>query len=194
MMKKFSKYSDAELFDAFSEKKKTAELAFAEFYSRYSDTLWKYIRKYVGNAEDVNDLFQEVFVKFFESGKEKKGMVDNPKSFLYIIARNHCINYYRTNKEQTVFIEGTVADHDSDYGDKQLSEIIHNEILKLKIEDREPLVLKYYQGMSVREIAKVIDKDEDYVRVRIWRARKKLVKNLKPYIRELKMINNIVLE
>ncbi len=193
-MKKFSEYSDVELFDSFSAKQKTAESAFAEFYSRYSDLLWNYIRKFLGHCEDVNDLFQDIMISFFEGGKENKGKVVNPKSFLYMTAKNKCINYIRDKRDYYEFTEGKYGSDQTDYSDVQFSELINQTIQQMNFDDREILILRYYQGWSVKDISELHDKDEQYMRNKIWRARKKLRTKLKPFLRELKMINKIVLE
>lgn len=194
MMKKFSEYSDFELFEAFSAKQKKAEAAFAEFYSRYSDLLWNYIRKFLGNNEFVDDIFQEVMISFFEAGKNKNSDVRNPKSFLYMTAKNRCINYIRDKRDYFEFTESVFAKNESDYSDIQFSEIITNEIQQMNYDDREILILRYYQGFSAQEIAEHYSKEIQYVRNKIWRARKKLIKKMKPFLRELKKINKIVLE
>jgi RNA polymerase sigma-70 factor (ECF subfamily) len=193
-MKKISEYTDIELIDSFSAKPKIAESAFAEFYSRYSDMLWNYIRKFTGLNEDVQDLFQEIMINFFEGGKKKKGKITNAKSFFFMVAKNRCINFLRDHRDFSDFAEGVYKNKSSDYADKHLTELILAEIQQMNYDDRDYLILKFYQDWSIREIADYHEKDEQFIRNKIWRARKKLIKKLKPYLNELKKINKIVLE
>ena len=91
MSKSLGKYSDAELVIAIKRSKQEAEAAFAELYSRYSQRTYAYCIRVTGNVEDANDIFQEAFLRFYDSIKKAED-VSNPSAFLLKITRNICLN------------------------------------------------------------------------------------------------------
>lgn len=194
-MNKFSKYSDIELVIAFSKKKSIAEIAFAEFYSRYSDTLYMYLRKMIKNEEDISDIFQDIMLKFFKNAKIKKSKLFNPRGYLFVIARTVVYNFYRDNiPDHIEYDDKFHYVENSNYSDKQLIELLEEQIQKLSIDEREIFIMRIYQGFKNKEIAEITKKDEGLVRNKLYRARKKIIKLMSPYLKEIKRINKIVLE
>ena len=101
-MSNLDQYNDIELFDMLNSDKKTAELAFAELYLRHSSRIYAYCRRFLGNKDDAQDVFQDTFVKFVESAKKPRSMTNVP-AFLLRITRNLCVNVKRKEKYPITF-------------------------------------------------------------------------------------------
>ena len=185
-MKPFGEYTDEELYSAFSDKKKFAEAAFAEFYQRYSGKLYGYCMKLLGSHNELKDLYQDIFLKFFNSSKERAEM-DNPRAYLFRIAHNICINYIRDKKE-TVNYDDIIWKGENEslsYEDKELIELINEALKQVEHHNREAFILRMYQGMTYKEIAEIQGISVTLSRNRVWRTKERVKKILDPYLKEL---------
>jgi RNA polymerase sigma-70 factor (ECF subfamily) len=187
-MKPYGDFSDEELYQAFSDEKKTAEGAFAEFYQRYSGKLYGYCVKLLGYKEDLKDIYQDIFLKFFNSAQER-GPMDNPRAYLFRIAHNICANYIRDRKETVSYEEyfWAAEDNTTKYEDRQLVELINDALNKIESGNKEAFVLRMYEGLSYKEIAEIQDTSETLARNRVWRAKEKIKKILDPYLKEVSL-------
>ena len=95
--KKFEDLGDIELFMLLKKDNKVSPEAFKELYSRYSNRIYAYCRRFVGYKEEAEDIFQDTFKKFYEAVQQEREMT-NVYIFLKI-ARNLCINSKRKSKK-----------------------------------------------------------------------------------------------
>ena len=89
--------SDAELFAMLRGDTRTKESAFTELYSRHSSRVYQYCRYIMDDGDAADDVFQDTFIKFLQSG-ERGTNVENVPAYLLRIARNLCLNAKRDNK------------------------------------------------------------------------------------------------
>lgn len=183
MEKKAEYLNDIELFEMLAKDKKTAEKAFAELYSRYSQRIYAYCRKILGDKEEAKDIFQETFVKFFQSAKEERTMTNVP-AFLLRIARNLCVNTKRKEKSSISFEEYMVKAKDTGNEKEEMLELIRCAQELLPDEYKEAFVLREYEGLSYSEIGEITGTSMSTVKVRIYRAKQKLRELLAPYMEE----------
>lgn len=185
MLYNLEKYSDHDLFRMLSEGNKEGELAFLEIYRRYSGRIFAYCKRFLGDREDAMDVFQETFIRFYQTSKEEREMTNLP-AFLLKIARNLCLNLLRQRKQST-----EVKDYMSFINTEIISEnnellsLIKKAINKLPEDFREIFILREYEGMSYNEIAQHLNISLPLVKVRLFRAKEKLREILEPYISEL---------
>jgi RNA polymerase sigma-70 factor, ECF subfamily len=184
MSNKISKYDDIQLFEMLKEKRSEAESAFAELYARYSQRVYAYCLRVTGHSEDAKDIFQETFLKFFDSAKEHEKM-DNIPGFLLTIARNICINHKRDKKPNFSLEDFHTWTNDSDYERKELLQLLASALELLEKEYREAFVLRAYQGLSYPEIAKITGETASAIKNRVWRAKEKIKEILTPYLEDL---------
>ena len=154
-------------------------LSFEELYERYATDVLRVSYYYLGNREMAEDVTQDVFVKLItnapslEEGREK--------AWLLKVALNRCRDLWRSSGIKKVVLghagfecfpapdmSGQLADQQS------LSEAVS----RLKPEFKEVVLLFYYQGFSVTEIAAMLDIAEGTVSSRLNRARARLKKEL----------------
>lgn len=183
MAKSIDKYSDNELYYLLTSDKKTAEKAFAEIYSRHSSRIYAYCRRFLGNKEDAQDVFQETFIRFLDSTKQDRVMTNVP-AFLLKIARNLCVNVKRKDKKPVSFEEYMVSDN-RDGDNNELLTLIKMALDILPDEYKDIFILREYDGLSYQDIADMVDVPLSTVKIRIFRAKQKIRDILAPYMKEL---------
>lgn len=185
MTNNFEKYSDNELFRMLSNGDKESENAFLEIYRRYSGRVFSYCKRFLGNREDAMDVFQDTFVRFYQTSKEEREMTNLP-GFLLKIARNLCLNILRQRKHSTELEDYmSFINIDKANENTELMNLIKNALLQLPEDYREVFILREYEGMSYNEIAEHLNISLSLVKVRLFRAKEKLREVLAPYISEL---------
>jgi len=186
MRVQYSKYSDSELTALLIEKKSIAEPAFAELYSRYSRKIYAYCLKVLGNKEDASDVFQDTFVRFYNSAKQRN-IDGNIAGYIITIARNLCLNYKRDRKELDTF-EDYMSPSRNETQDQMDSseqmELIQSALNKLPIEYRDAFILRQYQGYSYQEISDITGDTSATVKNRVWRAKEKIKALLAPFLKD----------
>lgn len=135
--------------------------------------LFLYVRKRVSNQLDAEDITQEVFYKL---SKPNKAEVKNIKSWIYAIAKNTIIDYYRKKKLITEEIENIVINNEYIESDAidELSSCILPFINQLPEDYRIIMKLSELEGVSQKEIAKRLVINYTTVRSKVQRGRKKL--------------------
>lgn len=142
--------------------------AFNVLLERYQEKLFSYILFVVRNQDAADDIFQDTFMKAIVTIQQGR-YVENGKfqAWLTRIAHNLIIDYFRQNKN-----ENCVSNDDVEYdlfNDMKLSEanvetkMVHEQVLddvKMLIEhlpqnQKEVVFMRYYQGLSFKEIAEV---------------------------------------
>jgi RNA polymerase sigma-70 factor (ECF subfamily) len=159
---------------------KAGELeAFGQLYSRYLTNIYRYVRTRVSTDRDAEDLTEAVFLKAFESLGKYKQRGAPFSAFLYRVARNVIIDYYRTDKPVEVLEKAeTIAARDVD-AEKELIDLEQvKEIMKAlgKLNERyqEVIRMRVLLDMSTEEIAAWMDMTPAAVRVLLHRALKRL--------------------
>lgn len=182
-MDNLQSYSDAELY-AFLGNEKLKERAFSELYGRYSQRVYLYCRKILGDDQAARDIFQDTFIRFLNSARDERDMTNVP-AFLLRIARNLCLNFKRDRGMRNVeFNELSVGVADKQVESRELAGLITMALELLPDDHREALVLQMYQGMSYEEIAAELQVPVSTVRNWVVRAKKKMREILAPYFAE----------
>ena len=163
-----------------SSDRSSLSLSFDELYDLYATDVLRVAYYYLGSREMAEDVTQDVFVKLItnhpalEKGREK--------AWLLKVALNRCRDLWRSSWIKKVILGhpgfecfpapdmiGRLADQET------LSEAVN----RLKPEFKEVVLLFYYQGYSVAEIAEMLEIAEGTVSSRLSRARDKLQNELK---------------
>jgi RNA polymerase sigma-70 factor (ECF subfamily) len=142
--------------------------AFGDLYGIYLDRIYRYVYYHVKDRMMAEDITEEVFVKAWKAIKSCKGRGRTFSSWIYRIAHNHIINSQRNkNKSISMGMESLVAVSDrrqevDDPADSyELSEILD----ELPLNQKQVVILKFIEGMSNSEIAKIMNKSEVAVRI-----------------------------
>ncbi len=157
--------------------------AFSKLYLKHFDSIYRYVFFRVNmNRQDAEDMTETVFLKAWEKiegfDEEKAGF----RPWIYKIARNLIVDFYRNNKK-TTRLSALIIDERENVEQKVLGKIESDEILKaisqLSEEQKEVVVMKFIEGLKNGEISKVLGKKEEAVRSLQYRALKKLKEILK---------------
>ncbi|RPI67090.1 MAG: RNA polymerase sigma factor, partial [Ignavibacteriae bacterium] len=163
-----------------------AQAALTRLYRRYSQRIYTYCRKITSDNHVAEDLLQETFVKLYDSGRQARP-VENVPAYLMTIARNLCLSHRARSHRQFVPVEDFhLTTRDVPYEQKELLDLIQASLELLPDDYREAFVLREYNGLTYSEIADVIGQSIDVVKVRIFRAKKRLREILAPYLEDLK--------
>ena len=131
----------------------------------------------------ADDTVQDVFIKLFENLNN----IHNKQSvqfWLFKTARNEMMSFYRSTKNKKLFlnavdlddvyIESTTSVAD-DIENKELNKLILSELDNMNTDFREVFILKEYSGLSYKEIASLLNIDDELVKSRLYKARQKLI-------------------
>lgn len=150
--------------------------AFGQIYKLFLQRIYRYIRYQVSNSEEAEDLTQTTFLKVWKSlgsFTEKGGSF---QAYLFTIARNLIIDFWRKKKE--VSLDKIEVETNEDI----LGEVIRKQekertwlaLSKLDDFDRQIIILRYFEDLSFIEISSILNKKEVAIRVRTHRILKKL--------------------
>jgi RNA polymerase sigma-70 factor (ECF subfamily) len=152
--------------------------AFGDLYERYLEELQRYVFYRVANRFDAEDLTETVFLKAWESLPGTQSSIVNLRAWLYRIAHNVIVDYYRTARVTTGLSATDLRDkhpspehqiQDRDV-QQQLAEIIRS----LDASLQQVIVCRFVGGLSHAETAEIMGIKEGYVRVLQLRALQKL--------------------
>jgi RNA polymerase sigma-70 factor (ECF subfamily) len=160
-------------------KRDRQEREFIEAYDRYADPLFRYCYFRVRDREVAKELMQETFTKtwaYLQSGKR----VDNLRAFLYRVAHNASVDEQVRKKPESLDVLREEAGYDpaDEQGSSPAQAAEHSMLMRhldgLDADSRETLMLRYMNGLPVKEIASLRDEEPNAVSVRIHRALKLL--------------------
>ena len=144
------------------------------------DKLLRYCYMKLRDRTLAEDITQETFIRFFES--KDYHSIGKEMAYLYTIARNLCIDYFRKHKDELIEDLPTKIQEMPESRDKvesivdQLS--IEQALDHLTDDEREAVVLRFSGELSVEDIAKSMDISRFAVRRRILSALEKLRKEM----------------
>ena len=125
----------------------------------------------------AHDLTQDTFLRLWKA-MNTGAEVEKPKQYIYQIARNLVIDYYK--KSKAVSLDALGEDgfeaRETSVGSEMLSEflLLRDTIEKLEQDYREVLYMRFVEDMGVEEIADTLGVSPNLVSVRINRGKKKL--------------------
>ncbi len=177
-------YSDEELLKLIKEGKR--ELI-EDLYERYATKIY---RKCVGMTNDehmAKDLTHDIFIKIITKLSSFKGK-SKFSLWVHSITHNHCINHILKNKkvkiediESETFNNVTIDEIESEH--EELVEIHVHQLKRLMKElsllEREILILRYQEELSIKEISIALNLGESAVKMRLKRSRDKLAQLFK---------------
>lgn len=159
--------------------------AYGQFYDLYVKRIYRFIYFKVNSVSDSQDITSEVFLKLWQYLREGKE-IKNLNAFIYIVARNLVVDFYRQRRQEALSINDDKApeiiDGRSDILKEQMVDSDLQATIKgmdrLKDEYKEAIILKYFDELSISEIAEILNKSKGAVRVLLHRALKALKDNI----------------
>src|SRR6202142_3364774 len=166
------------------------EAAFREVVERYQSKVFSIIHGIVRQRNDVEDIAQQVFAKVYFSLRNfdfRSSLI----TWIYKITVNECFDYLRKKKVRKLVYESDMSEDEVrrvensepalDRGARTDSSLARRDyIVKLldRVSDEEKrlLLLKEVEGYSVEELSTMLKMNENTIKVKLFRARQKLVK------------------
>ena len=154
--------SDAELFSQIAA---SQVAALSGLYDRYADRLYGLACKILNNDAQAEDVLQDLFVYIWQNaGKfDRKRGASLP--WLFVLCRNRCIDKLRANASksrqmvpiddhlQQYLVDDERPDPSQAVDIDETSRNIRNALNQIPAEQREPILLAYFEGLSQTEIA-----------------------------------------
>jgi RNA polymerase sigma-70 factor (ECF subfamily) len=141
--------------------------AFGELYERYRQPLYRYCLARSSSPHEAEDLVSEVFLKAMESLARYRDQGLPFIAFLYRVARNAAIDRSRKDKGASLF-DMTIeprsgTDVEGDAARASDMDVVLGALRKIKPEYREVILLRFVEGYSAADVAKLLDKAEKAV-------------------------------
>jgi len=165
--------------------------AFDEIYNRYSKPILFFFNKMLGGDEELaQDFLHDLFLKIIE----KPYLFDQSKKFkpwIYQIAHNKCKNEFRDRNVRQRLEKNIVVEHNLIFdstskntpeelvNNKMLVEEILSQVEQLSLEHKTTFTLRYQNGLSIKEIANVLDCPDGTIKSRLYNATQKIMEYIK---------------
>lgn len=145
--------------------------AFTAIYNRYYSTLYYFIKRFIPEHEDAEDITADVFVKLWNL-RTNLHTINNIEAFLYITGRNACLDFLRhmqrRNIRQKELLQSLLQEPEEGRLEEDVKALvlqaIHAEIEKLPRSCRTVFQMAYLEGMSNGEIAEALNINNQSVR------------------------------
>lgn len=169
------------------------DAALAELVRRYQNDVFRFCLHYLKNVETAKDTAQETFVRVY-TARDRFDVDRKFKPWMLCIARNLCLNTLKKGRavQMEAFEElGALRESGEILGEgletpaeqlviKERRQTLMDALDMLPAESREIVMLRYFQRMSARDIAAVVDTTEGAVRTRLHRILKQLQEHCAP--------------
>ncbi|AET69193.1 RNA polymerase sigma factor, sigma-70 family [Desulfosporosinus orientis DSM 765] len=155
--------------------------AFAELYRTYFSRVYNYLHYRVNDVHDADDLTSQVFIKIYTKFKYYCSETAPLSVWVFSIARNTVTDYYRCRgRKAYVYLEEGVELVDSccsleeAAAAAEMRRHLRRALALLSQREREIIALKFWSGLSNREIAGFMDISESNTGVILFRAMQRL--------------------
>ena len=166
------------------------EVAFREIVERYQSKVFSIIHGIVRQRNDVEDIAQQVFAKVYFSIRNfdfRSSLI----TWIYKITVNECFDYLRKKKVRKLVYESDLSEDEvrrventepaidrQAPADDTLArrDYVTKLLERVSEEERNLLMLKEVEGHSVEELAEMTGMNENTIKVKLFRARQKLIK------------------
>lgn len=164
--------------------KNNNSILFGKLYDRYAKLIYNKCYGFAKTKSEAEDLTQDVFLLVFIKLKTFKG---NAKfsTWLYSLTYNFCTNYVNRDKQKKIR-DNSVPVEDRNHNDSN-DEISDIDLFKLKSDkldkalkmidpdDKSILLLKYQDGIPIKELVALMEVSESAIKMRLKRAKERIV-------------------
>ena len=166
--------------------------SFAVLVERYQNFVFTIVLRYIKSREDAEEVSQDVFVKAYRSLADFKG-ASKFSTWLYTVATTTCLTYLRKNRLEVQSLDNekvfAVADNINSGASANQIEgknraVMVNEAIKLLSPDDAQVITLFYKGeQTLDELAQIMGKEVNAVKVQLHRARARLKEKMNTYFK-----------
>lgn len=165
-----SRKSDAQLL----LQAKHSEELFGQLFEKYQPQVLQYFVRRISSRAVAEELCQDVFVKAFSCLQQYEVRNANYLTYLLRVAHNHLVNYYRGQRVHVSCDECDDIIDSSNMKVEQDKMDVHRHLSELSEIEQRIIRMKYVEGYKSKEIAVMIGKTENAVKLHLSRGRKKI--------------------
>ena len=153
-----------------------------ELFARYMHLVYGVSLKYFKDRDEAQDAVMNIFEKLIVDLPKHK--VQNFKSWLYVLTKNHCLMEIRSRKSTDRKLEGLKIEqefmesadelHPIDREDDSIEDALKDCIEKLKSEQKQCIELFYYKKQCYQEVAEKLNMDEKKVKSYLQNGKRNL--------------------
>jgi RNA polymerase sigma-70 factor, ECF subfamily len=178
--------------------------AWEEIVQRHHRRIYNICYRFAGNADDAQDLTQDVFIKMYRTLNTFDAGKGAFMTWVTTITRNLLVDHFRKSKGDRITdsLDSTPSEHedvvplgdrlagnslppDAEVQKRETREMVHSALQRLSPELREALILRDLQDMDYRDIAVALHVPEGTVKSRINRGRAELARLLQRTYRQV---------
>ena len=153
---------------------KTTEKDFSRIVKQHKSTIYTVCYMFSKDADEVNDLFQEVLINLWKGFTSFQGRSDL-STWIWRVSLNTCISCERKKRLDTVPLSMEINLFEDQDEDSQQIQLLHKRIHQLKPFDRA-IVLLWLENLSYEEIGAIVGITAKNVGVRLYRIKEELKK------------------
>lgn len=156
------------------------EAAMEVLVRRHYSEVFAYTYRRIGDYQDALDLTQEIFLRMIHSLPAYRN-IENFRGWLFTIAVNCCRDYFRQKRPREVSADEAelLPDIRDLYKHSELQNEVRDALDSLPPVQKEVVILRFYHGYKMREIAQITSSNEATVKSRLHQALIKLETLLK---------------
>lgn len=162
---------------------KKDSMLFGILYDRYAKMVYNKCYGFAKSQKEAEDLTQDIFLMVFVKLASFKGK-SKFSTWLYSFTYNFCVNYVNRDKGRKI------SDKSNDIGDEEYKlsqEVTDEHLLELQVEklqkalemipgeDKTILMLKYQDGVSIKELESILELGASAIKMRLKRAKAKVI-------------------
>lgn len=171
--------------DEIDKQRSFSKKDFDKIYKNYHKRVYEFVLKRVSLKEVAEDLTSEIFEKIYKSIEDFKWQGISISAWIFRIARNRIIDYYRKNSKRkndsslydyTNVIESPLKESEELMIESEEHVALYNSIREFNEQDQYLIYYKFFETFNNKKIAHLMELSETNVGTRLHRIRKKLAK------------------
>lgn len=138
-----------------------------DVYKEYQPKVMGYLRSHLTDYYLAEDLCADVFVKIFKKFDEYDSSKASISTWIFTVTKNTLIDYYRTNHISDELTDVYADENDNMetvYNNETLNELAEA-LKKLGERERKLIIMRYYNDMTLKDIAVELDISYAYVKI-----------------------------
>lgn len=151
-------------------------------YIEFKDKVTRYVRGKIGSEHDSEDVVSDVFVKVLNGLSDFNENKASLSTWIYTITRNAVIDYFRASKQLCELPEELCSEDETEQNiiNTEMLERLADALERLDERERDVIVLHYYGGRTLKDIARTMGISYSYIKL----IHSNALKALRKYIDE----------